>query len=150
MKMTPSPWLFAFLKSFEKFRPTAYAATSDERSRGIWTIGWGHTNGVKEGDTCTTSQADEWLREDVQVAVEKVCNIVQFQLTQNQFDALVSLTFNIGIGAFSTSTLLHKLNAGDIPGASLEFVKWDKQKGVVLDGLLSRREAEQQHFDLAA
>ncbi len=141
--MTPSPWLYSFIKSFEKLRLTAYLPTPND----VWTIGWGHTKGVKEGDSCTPEEAEAFLHADVQGAVEKVCNTAHVLLTQNQFDALVSLTFNIGTGAFSTSMLLRKLNASDYVGASAEFMCWDKQRGVVLNGLERRREAERVHFD---
>jgi lysozyme len=149
MNMQPSAWLFAFLKSYEQFRPTAYAATADERRRGIWTIGWGHTNGVKEGDTCTAAQGDAFLHSDVFTAVSTVNQHVTRQLTQNQFDALVSLCFNIGVGNFAGSGLLKFVNAKNDHAAAADFDNWDKQAGTVLPGLLRRREAESQHYLLA-
>lgn len=139
--MTPSAWLYAFLKQYERFRPTAYLPTP----RDVPTIGYGHTRGVKMGDTCTMAQAEEWLAQDVVGATADV-NRVTHPLTQNQYDAVASLVFNIGGPAFETSTLLRKLNAGDMAGAALEFPKWDGQAGATLPGLLSRREAEQAHF----
>ena len=150
--MTPSLWLFAFLKSFEQFRPTAYLPTPKDK----WTIGYGHTHNVKEGDTCTLAEAEAFLHADVQAAVDEVNHLVKVALTQNQFDALVSFTFNVGAGdaakgieGLSTSTLLRKLNAGDPAGASAEFPHWNKQRGKVLDGLTKRRAAERAHFDAA-
>lgn len=140
--MTPSAWLYAFLKQYERFRPTAYLPTP----RDVPTIGYGHTRGVKMGDTCTMAQAEEWLAQDVVGASMAVNAYVTKPLTQNEYDALVSLTFNIGTGAFGTSTLLRKLNAGDMAGAALEFPKWDRQAGATLPGLLARREAEKAHF----
>ena len=150
LHMTPSAWLWTFLKQYERFRPTAYPATADERRRGIWTIGWGHTAGVKEGDTCTMAQANEWLQDDVAEAVLEVCRAVTHPLTQNQFDALVSLCFNIGIHNFAGCGLLKFVNAGNMTAAAADFINWDKQQGVVLDGLENRREAEAAHFRLAA
>src|SRR4051812_37911101 len=78
-----------------------------------YTIGVGHTGGVRAGDTCTEEQAREWLRRDAQTAVRCVNASVKGNLTQNQFDALCSLVFNIGCGNFGKSTLLRRLNEGD-------------------------------------
>lgn len=151
--MTPSNWLYAFLKNYERFRPTAYPATPAERAKGIWTIGYGHTGGVKENDTCTLQQAEEWLHQDVVNATVQVNRFIHVPLTQAQFDALVSLVFNLGMGRqdgvkgdIADSTLLHKLNAKDYAGAAAEFKKWDHQAGKELPGLLSRRTAEAAHF----
>lgn len=144
--MTPSPWLYAFLKTYEKFRPTAYAATPDERRRGIWTIGYGHTSGVKEGDTCTMDQAQTYLAADVSVAVAAINKLVTRKLTQNQFDALCSLCFNIGVANFAGSGLLKFVNAGNDHVAAADFDNWDKGGGVEMDGLLARRVAESQHY----
>lgn len=144
--MTPSAWLWAFLKQYERFRPTAYKPTP----RDVWTIGWGHTYAVKEGDTCTMAQAQIWLEQDVATAVVYVNKCVNRKLTQNQFDALVSLCFNIGGGNFAGSGLLKFVNAGNDHAAAADFDNWDKQAGAVLDGLLRRREAESQHYLLAA
>jgi lysozyme len=140
--MQPSPWLYSFLKGFEKFRPTAYKPTRKD----VWTIGYGHTKGVREGDTCTMAEAELFLEQDVAWFASEVSELVHAALTQNQYDALVSLCFNIGVGAFSGSTLLKKLNVMDYVGASAEFPKWDRQAGEVLGGLLTRREAEALHF----
>lgn len=145
LNMQPSPWLWQFLKQYERFRPTAYPATAEERRKGIWTLGWGHTKGVKEGDTCNTSQAEQWLHEDVAEAVREVNSLVHVPLTQGQADALYSVTFNCGPDPL-THTLGHKLNAGDYAGAVAEFKRWDRQAGKELPGLLKRRVAEAQHF----
>lgn len=145
LHMTPSPWLFAFLKQYERFRPSAYPATAAERAKGIWTIAWGHTKGVKEGDTCTQAQGQEWLQDDTAEATLEVCKLVHVTLTQAQFDALVSLVFNCGPDPL-THTLGAKLNAGDYAGAANEFKRWDRQAGKELDGLEKRRIAEAAHF----
>lgn len=139
--MIPSAWLYAFLKSYEKFRPTAYKPTSKD----VWTIGYGHTRGVKDGDTCSLAQADEWMHQDIGGAVIDIIQNVKVKLTQAQFDALVSLVFNCGADPL-THTLGHKLNAGDYVGAAAEFKKWDHQAGKELDGLEKRRVAEAAHF----
>ncbi len=143
----------ALIKSYEELRLVAYAATEDERKRGIWTNGWGHTKGVKEGDTCTVEQAEQWFLEDVADAVKCVNDHVKAVLNQQEFDALVSFTFNVGPGrvdphkdGFITSTLLKLLNVYAIEAAANEFVKWNKQSGVVLSGLTRRRLEEKALF----
>ncbi len=99
------------------------------------------------GMTCTQEQAEQWLQEDVQSAVDAVNRLVTVQLTQNQFDALVDFTFNLGSGNLQSSTLLRLLNAGNYAGAAGEFEKWDKAGGQALPGLLRRRQAERDLFN---
>lgn len=141
LNMTPSPWLFAFLKTYERFRPTAYLPTQHDK----WTAGWGHTKGVTQATICTSAQAEEWLQDDTAEAVLEVCRLVTKPLTQPQFDALCSLTFNAGTQPL-LKTLGAKLNAGDYAGAAAEFKRWDYQAGVELPGLEKRRVAEMNHF----
>lgn len=140
--MTPSPWLYNFLKHYEQFRPTAYLPTP----RDVPTIGYGHTRGVRMGDTCTMPQGENWLMEDTAEAAAAVNRLVTVPLSQHQFDAVVSLCFNIGVSQFAASTLVQKLNAGDYEGAASQFAVWRKQRGRVLQGLVVRRAAEAQHF----
>jgi len=140
MRWLAEPGL-ALLKSFEQCRLSAY-----RDSAGIATIGWGHTDGVKMTDTCSQDQADRWLVGDVQAAVNACDANAPKNLTQNQFDALVVFTFNVGVGAEAHSTLLAKLNAGDTAGAADEFLKWNHAGGVVVDGLTRRRQAERALF----
>ena len=132
----------ALTEQSEGLRLTAY-----QDSVGVWTIGYGHTNGVHAGMTCTQEQADQWLQEDVQGAVYVVNSVVTAPLNQNQFDALVDFVFNLGSGNFQSSTLLKLLNQGDYQGASNEFPKWNHAGGVVVNGLTTRRLAEQKLFD---
>ena len=108
----------------------------------VWTIGFGHVQGVKEGDTCTADQANEWLKEDVHRAETCVAQSVSVDLTQGEFDACVSFIFNLGCGAFLGSTLLRYINDGRMDDASLEFRRWCHAGGVELAGLVKRREAE--------
>jgi len=129
------------VKSFESCRLLAY-----KDGGGVWTIGWGHTGGVKEFDTCSQEQADAWLAEDMADAEEDVNLYVRVWLTQEQFDALCSLTFNIGGNAFRKSTLVAKLNASNIAGAAKEFLRWKFDNGQEVAGLLRRRQAEQKLF----
>lgn len=127
---------------FEGCRLTAY-----QDSVGLWTCGYGHRFGVHEGTTCTPDQAGAWLAEDVQSAVGSVNRLVKVTLTQPEFDACCDFVFNVGVGNFAGSTMLKKLNAGDYAGASDEFEKWSLAGGVVVAGLLRRREAEKAEFD---
>ena len=136
----------ALIKDYEKCRLSAYLPTSDD----VPTLGWGHTKGVSMGDTCTQAQADAWFLEDVAWAEDCVNEAVKVELTQQQFDACVSLCFNIGCRGFKTSTLVRKLNEGDVAGASLQFLRWDKQRGKVLAGLTRRRMAEAKLFEQEA
>ena len=117
---------------------------------GVITIGFGHTRGVKQGDTCTLEQAVAWLADDVNIAQNCVTSAVTAEMTQGEFDALVSFTFNLGCSALRNSTLLRKLNAGDYDGAAAEFGKWNHAGGVVLAGLTSRRKAEADMFEATA
>lgn len=138
------------IKRFEQLRLRAYMPTAKDRP----TIGWGHTKGVKMGDTCTPVQADEWLAEDVAQFERDVESLVKVPLTDNQFSALVSFAFNVGSDidddtiaeGLGDSTLLRKLNAGDYAGAAAEFRKWNKQAGAVLNGLTRRRKDEETLF----
>jgi lysozyme len=131
----------ALIKSFEELRLVAYPD-----SKGIPTIGWGHTKGVKLGDTCTPEQAEIWFQEDSQAAVDGVDASITTNVTQNQFDALVSFTFNVGVGAEGHSTLAQLINARDFAGAAAQFPRWDHIDGVPNAGLLRRRQAEQALF----
>ncbi|MDS7935684.1 lysozyme [Acinetobacter sp. V91_7] len=118
---------------------------------GVWTIGIGTTvypNGtkVKKGDTCTLEQAKSYFKYDLAKFEKTVNESVAVPLTQNQFDALVSLTYNIGSGAFKGSTLLKRLNTKDYSSAADQFLVWNKADGKVLNGLVRRRAAERELF----
>ena len=129
------------IKSFEGLRLEAYLD-----SVAVPTIGYGHTRGVKLGQTITQEQADTLLEEDIHEFELAIQRLVHVNLTQNQFDALVSFTFNLGIGSLKQSTLLKKLNAGDITGAANEFNRWVYAGGKKLTGLVKRRSAERLMF----
>lgn len=132
---------------------------------GIWTIGWGHAISVGgaylRGNASrraaydlypggiTLQQAETLLRGDVLDTCRDVESLVQAPLTDNQFAALVSFTFNLGRGNLARSTLLRKLNAMDYAGAAAEFARWNKAGGKVLDGLVDRRAAEARLFATA-
>ena len=142
--MTP-PMEYTGLTLTEGFESCRLEAYLD--SKGVPTIGFGHTHGVTLGDTCTQDQADLWLEQDAQSAIYTVNHYVAIRLTQGEFDALVDFVFNVGAGNFFNSTLLRKLNSGDIEGASAEFERWDMSGGQHIAGLLRRRKAEQMVFD---
>lgn len=134
------------IKGFEGFETRAY-----QDSVGIWTIGHGtikYPNGkaVAKGDTCTAAQAVEYMVNDLKGFEAKVNEVVKVPLTQNQYNALVSLTYNIGQTAFANSTLARKLNAKDYAGAADQFLVWNKAGGRVIQGLVNRRTAERNVF----
>ena len=129
------------IKAFEGLRLSAY-----QDSGGVWTIGYGHTGSVQPGERITQGQAEELLRKDTGWAQDAVRQQVHVPLTQRQFDALTSFTFNLGAGALQGSTLLSKLNAGDYAGAQAEFGRFVHAGGRVLQGLVRRRAAEADLF----
>lgn len=123
------------IKKFEGCRLTAYKCPA-----GVWTIGYGHTAGVKEGQKITQTQADTYLKEDLKV-YEKHVNNLQLPLNQNQFDALVSFCYNCGSG--NLKTLVKNRTLPQIADALLLY---NKGGGVILNGLVKRRNAERELF----
>ncbi|EPK7549339.1 TPA: lysozyme [Enterobacter hormaechei] len=136
----------ALIKEFEGCKLTAY-----RDSVGVWTIGYGWTKPVdgkpiRAGMTIRQETAERLLKTGLVSYESDVSRLVKVGLTQGQFDALVSFTYNLGARSLSTSTLLRKLNAGDYAGAADEFLRWNKAGGKVLNGLTRRREAERALF----
>ncbi len=136
----------ALIKQFEGCKLTAY-----QDSVGVWTIGYGWTQPVdgkpiRAGMTIKQETAERLLKTGLVSYESDVSRLVKVGLTQEQFDALVSFTYNLGARSLSTSTLLRKLNAGDYAGAADEFLRWNKAGGKVLNGLSRRREAERALF----
>lgn len=133
-----------FIAEFEGLELEAYPdpGTGGEP----WTIGVGHTGGVCKGDSCTEEQALEWLRGDAETAERCVNNSVRGSISQNQFDALVSLVFNIGCGNFGKSTLLRRLNQDDDEAAAKQFLVWNRANNREMAGLTRRRKAEMELF----
>jgi lysozyme len=128
---------YKIIRKYESLRLVAYQCTSNK-----WTIGWGHTKGVKQGDRITKERAEILLVEDVREC-EINLNKYRLPLSQNQYDALVSFTFNIGDKQFSTSTMLKKLKTNvDDPTIAHEFSRWIFSGGVVQNGLIKRRNEE--------
>ncbi len=113
---------------------------------GIWTIGWGDTEGVTAGMVITQAEADSRLQKRLKEFCDGV-NKMAPKATDDQFAALVSLAYNIGLDALKKSTLLRKFLAGDLTGAAAEFDKWNKAGGKVLPGLVIRRAAERHLFE---
>ena len=134
----------ALIKQFEGLKLAAYPdpGTGGEP----YTIGYGHTGGVKRTDTCTLAQAVAWLQSDVRGTVRTLADMIEVPVTQGQFDACVSLAYNIGVSAFRGSTLLRLLNASEYQAASDEFPRWNRTDGKVLPGLINRRAAERALF----
>lgn len=131
------------IKSYEGWSATIYKDVA-----GYPTIGYGHL--VLEHETFPTSisrdEGEALLRADVKRFEDGVNKYVEVPLTQNMFNALVSFSYNVGVNAFSQSTLLRKLNAGDYIGANNELSRWDKAGGQQVKGLAVRRLDEQKEF----
>lgn len=135
--MKTSPKGIALIKEFEGLRLKAYLCPG-----GVWTIGYGHTAGVKPGMVISEAQAEEYLKADL-IAFERYLNGLGLALNQNQFDALISFIYNVGTGNFSNSTLLRKVRANPQDNSIMdEFLRWVYSKGRVLPGLQRRRLAE--------
>lgn len=126
------------IQSFEGYRGEAYLCPA-----GVWTIGYGHTANVRQGDTVTRQQADILLQEDLKWAEDTV-NSQNLNLSQLQFDALVSFVYNVGAGNFRNSTLLKYLKQDTLPRTTLEseWKKWKFANKQELKGLARRRAAE--------
>lgn len=131
------------IKAWEGCRLTAYRCPA-----GVWTIGYGHTEGVTPGMKITQARADELFEEEIEKFEKKVRPLLQgVTLNQNQYDALVSLAYNIGVGALGKSTLLKKVKADpNDPSIRAAFGQWIRGGGKVLPGLQKRRVAEANHY----
>ena len=121
---------------------------------GVWSIGYGFTKGVRSGTKMTVQECEDRLLEELNEFGAQVRRVVDVPLTQSQFDAIVSLTFNIGIGNLKSSTLLRKLNAGDYAAVPAQMMRWNKArvdgKLAPLKGLTRRRAAEAAVFTMDA
>lgn len=132
-----------FIKNSEGYKLVGYLDQA-----GVPTVGVGHTGvGIYEGMIITSEQADEYLKQDLKKFVTAINSLVKVELNQNQMDALTSFCFNEGVHAFSTSTLLKKLNANDLQGTANEFLKWDIVAGVHNHGVEARRIRERNLFN---
>lgn len=145
-EMHVSPSGIDLICNFEGLRLKAY-----DDGVGVWTIGFGTTkypNGirVKKGDTCTLDQAKAYMQNDLKSFEQTVNNTVKVPLNQNQFDALVSLAYNIGSTAFKNSTLVRQLNEENYKAAANQFNVWVNAGGKRMQGLVNRRAAERTLF----
>ena len=143
--MEISPKGVALIKEFEGLRLDAYLCPA-----GILTVGYGHVVKIKDniglGQKITQLRADLFLRDDLRWAEKCVVSLVNVRLNQNQFDALVSLAFNIGQTNFHRSTLLRVLNSSNYTAAANNFTRWVYAGKKKLPGLVRRREAERLLF----
>lgn len=136
------------IKEHEGLRLDAYLPTPND----VWTIGYGHTKTAKKGMRITAKQAETLLYTDLAWVEKVIQDKVKVPVSQNQYDALASLIFNIGGGAFTKSTVLRRLNDRDYKGAADAFLMWNKQRNrstgklEPLRGLTRRREAERKLF----
>lgn len=130
------------IKSFEGLELKAYKCPAD-----VLTIGYGHTGSdVKEGQVITQQQAEDLLKKDVEKFEKGVLSLVKVKINENEFSALVSFAYNLGLGNLKQSTLLNSLNKLQRESAANEFLRWNKAGGKVLAGLTRRREAEKALF----
>jgi lysozyme len=139
----------ALIREYEKLRLVAYKPTPND----VWTCGWGSTSGVTKDTVWTEEEAEAHFRKDIANVERCVARDIQgIEITQGQYDAIISLVFNIGCGAFHTSTLLVNLLDGDIEAAAKQFRRWNKQKDrktggmISLAGLTERRAREEELF----
>ena len=127
----------SLIKKFEGCELEAY-----QDSVGVWTIGYGHTKDVKQGDKINQDEAENLLEEEMPEYEGYINDMVEVSLEQCQFDALVSWVYNLGPTNLSSSTLLKVLNEGKYDEVPFQIKRWNKAGGKVLEGLTRRREAE--------
>jgi lysozyme len=127
----------ALIRQFEGCELESYRCAAD-----VATLGYGHTHGVKDGDSCTKEEANQMLADDLEEFEGYVDKYVEVDLSQNQFDALVAWTFNLGPANLKSSTMLKVLNEGKHEKVPSEMKRWNKAGGKTLEGLIRRREAE--------
>ena len=139
--MKTSEYGIDLIKHFEGCVLTAYKCPA-----GVWTIGYGHTKDVQPGDEWSEDHANHMLEVELEEYENYVNTAVKVPLQQNQFDALVSWTYNLGGGNLNASTMLKVLNAGEYDEVPNQMLRWNKAGGKVLEGLTRRREAEGNMF----
>lgn len=137
-------WAARFVAKWEGFLPTAYLDTI--ASPPVWTIGYGHTHGVRPGQDVTEAEARKLLAADLRDAARAVRQAVKVPLTVRQRIALISITFNVGPGVLENTHLIEAVNARRFKNAADRFLEWDHAGGVVVTGLLNRRTAERWLF----
>lgn len=134
------------IHSFESLRLKAYPDPGSKDGK-PYTVGWGSTGSdIGPGTVLTKEKADQRFASDLSKFEQAVSLLVKVPLTQYQFDALVSFTYNLGIGSLKSSTLLKMLNEGYYSNAGLQLLRWTKNDGVEMAGLVRRRKAELKMF----
>jgi len=128
------------LKLIKKFEGCELKSYQD--SVGVWTIGYGHTKGVEEGQEISQDEAEEMLASELDEYEGYINDMVECDLEQHQFDALVAWVYNLGPTNLRSSTMLKRLNSNDLDDVPNQIKRWDKAGGKVLAGLVRRREAE--------
>lgn len=113
---------------------------------GIWTIGYGHTFGVKQGDVCSQWQAEKWLKEEAKSHMKIAEKLITVKITQHMYDALASFHYNLGVNILTNSNLLRLINAKKWKEASEKMKEYNKAGGKVLQGLVNRRNDEAKLF----
>ena len=137
-------WAARFVAKWEGFLSTAYLDRI--ASPPVWTIGYGHTGDVHEGQTVSKAQARRILADDLRGAARAVAKAVKVPLSVRQRIALISIVFNVGPGALDDTHLINDLNAKRYKAAADRFLEWNHAGGVVVEGLTRRREAERWMF----
>ena len=132
----------SLIKKFEGCELEAYKCAA-----GVWTIGYGHTKDVKEGNSITKEEAESMLVHELQEYCSDVDIAVKVDLKQNEFDSLVSWTYNLGPTNLNSSTMLRVLNEGKHDEVPAQMKRWNKASGQVKEGLVRRREAEALMFE---
>ncbi len=132
----------SLIKKFEGCKLEAY-----QDAVGVWTIGYGHTKNVQEGQVIKQEEAESMLLHELLEYCDYVEKAVEVDLTQNQFDALVSWTYNLGPNNLNRSTMLKVVNANNMGEVPTQIKRWNKAGGKVLDGLVRRRKAEALMFE---
>ncbi len=132
----------SLIKKFEGCKLEAY-----QDAVGVWTIGYGHTKNVQEGQVIKQEEAESMLLHELLEYCDYVEKAVEVDLTQNQFDALVSWTYNLGPSNLNRSTMLKVVNANNMGEVPTQIKRWNKAGGKVLDGLVRRRKAEALMFE---
>jgi GH24 family phage-related lysozyme (muramidase) len=132
----------SLIKKFEGCELKAYQDSVD-----VWTIGYGHTKGVEDGQEITQEEAEEMLASELDEYEGYINDLVECDLEQHQFDALVAWVYNLGPTNLRSSTLLKRLNSNDLEDVPNQIKRWNKAGGKVLNGLVRRREAEALLFE---
>lgn len=129
------------IKEFGGLSLKAYSGQS-----GNWYIGYGHSRGVTEGMTITEAEAEKFLRDDLRMFEQSVSRMVEVDVSENEFSAMVCLMYNIGPGGFAESTVLRKVNEQEWEEAADAILLWNKVNGQVNEALVNRREKERALF----